>query len=604
MASFLGNTSWGIQPIDWDSSNMAGAFWLPRGNVLKSANDPLRYQLVWSKAGLTEAIEPSAANGTSTTGDIVYIKFLVEVCMNEDDAAINGWEQIAIITKTRDIANKKYDTGAVASNHRFTVDVSQVVADELSYSLCPIGKGSWQSSKYGGMNGGKVMQDNVVANSGVLGSPISYYNVSKNGTFRRLRVRAAHYIINNEGEIMYAGSALISNRITVINSVNQFESDSLYYNSPNFAGYFAMSYASASSTIQRYKFLSRCNNFSYYATGSIPKKKIRINEEAECLNFYIEYASSTNIGGSGYNKVRAIGMKVETFTSNGSAENTFYLNDFESTFITGIDTDTSKKYILETQRLMFTQNISPSYINDYATCKDYDSSGSSAFPFWTTYSGDKITSSTAYYRVSISRFASYAPSNTRRTSEYRYYTIDREDEKNPYSFVRFHWLNDFGSTDSYTAKRNIIEAYSISKDVVERNTGDRTWAQSGQNQGVTINESLFISDTDRGGDIYKGGREVTSVNAERVMSVYTEPLNSEDAKWLSKMMLSPNVWIEMDTEATKVGKYVSPQIRPSTKKYIPVIITNSDVETVNQEQGLVSFNIEYTLSHKVITQRN
>ena len=37
---------------------------------------------------------------------------------------------------------------------------------------------------------------------------------------------------------------------------------------------------------------------------------------------------------------------------------------------------------------------------------------------------------------------------------------------------------------------------------------------------------------------------------------------------------------------------------------MPVIITNSDIETINQEQGLVSFNIEYTLAHKVQTQRN
>ena len=40
------------------------------------------------------------------------------------------------------------------------------------------------------------------------------------------------------------------------------------------------------------------------------------------------------------------------------------------------------------------------------------------------------------------------------------------------------------------------------------------------------------------------------------------------------------------------------------KQYIPVIITNSDIETVNQENGLVRFNIEYTLAHKVQTQRN
>ena len=70
------------------------------------------------------------------------------------------------------------------------------------------------------------------------------------------------------------------------------------------------------------------------------------------------------------------------------------------------------------------------------------------------------------------------------------------------------------------------------------------------------------------------------------------------------MILSPNVWIEMDTDATKVGFQRNPHLRPSTKEYIPVIITNSDIETVNQAEGLVKFNIEYTLAHKVITQRN
>jgi len=111
---------------------------------------------------------------------------------------------------------------------------------------------------------------------------------------------------------------------------------------------------------------------------------------------------------------------------------------------------------------------------------------------------------------------------------------------------------------------------------------------------------LYLS----GGDIYKGGREVTNINAERVQSVYTEPLNKSVAKWLEEMILSPNVWIEMDTEATEMGNAINPYLRPSDKEYIPVIITNSDIETVNQAEGLVKFNIEYTLAHKVITQRN
>ena len=65
-----------------------------------------------------------------------------------------------------------------------------------------------------------------------------------------------------------------------------------------------------------------------------------------------------------------------------------------------------------------------------------------------------------------------------------------------------------------------------------------------------------------------------------------------------------NVWIEMDTTATSVGNSINPYLRPSDTEYIPVIITNSDIETVNQENGLVRFNIEYTLAHKVQTQRN
>ena len=108
----------------------------------------------------------------------------------------------------------------------------------------------------------------------------------------------------------------------------------------------------------------------------------------------------------------------------------------------------------------------------------------------------------------------------------------------------------------------------------------------------------------RGGNLYKGGREVLSVGADRNNSVYTEPLNKEMADWLEEIMTSPNVWIEMDTDATARGNTVNPFQRPSTKGYIPIIINNSEVETLNQESGLVKYNIEYTLAHKVQTQRN
>lgn len=607
MANINGSLSYSIQPVGFDNSDLAGAFYDNRANYLKSANDPLRYQVVWQTTNLTEATEPSIENGTTTSGDVVYVKFIVEVCVNTDDAAINGWEEIARITKTRDIINKKFDTGTAAPNHRFTVDVSQVVSDELSYSLCPINKGSWKSYKYGGMNGGAIMQDNVIANTGTMGNPVSLFNVSKNGTFRRLQVRAKPYVILANGDIESAGN-YISNTITVINSVNQISSDGVYYANANYGGNYNMSNVDIQATRFSYGFLSRYNNY-LYNTGSYGKKLVRIDEQAEFLNFYFHRIESANIGGStGQNTVRACGMLVETFKSDGSDENQFYIRDFEDNLIRFTDTTLGMVVLKDYQNVMTTQNVSPSFINNN-DCYTYNDSGTAAFPYWTVYSGSKITELTDCYRVSIYRFsADNLSADPRRTSEYRYYQIDREDEKEPYKFVRFHWLNDLGATDSYTAKRNIAEGYTINRNTIETNTTDKTWYQSsvawnGSNT-TPLDSSVFKSDTMRGGDIYKGGREITSVEAQRVQSVYTEPLNIEEAEWLSKMMLSPNVWIEMDNEATKLGNLYNSHLRPSTKEYTPIIITNSDVETVNQEQGLVTFNIEYTLAHKTITQSN
>ena len=161
-----------------------------------------------------------------------------------------------------------------------------------------------------------------------------------------------------------------------------------------------------------------------------------------------------------------------------------------------------------------------------------------------------------------------------------------------------------GATDSYTAKKDVVEGITINRDIINRNHSDRTWYQNDINLGVDLNDGIYISDTMRGGNIYKGGREVLNVKAQKVQSVYTEPLNTQEAEWLKGMMLSPNVWIEMDTEATGRGNTMNPYLRPSTKEYIPVILNNSEIETTNQEEGLVKFNIEYTLSHKVITQKN
>jgi len=589
MANILGDAYWGFQPVG-DSTNMKGSFFDYRTNYLKSANDPLRYQVQWVKSGLTEATVPSKDNWSSPNGDLINVIFTVSTSVDD-----TNWTEIGVIKKSRDIANKKYTDDTVADNQRFTIDISQLVSDELSYSLCPINKGTWQSNKYGGMNGGLTMQDNVLGNTSQVGDVVSNYNVSKNGTYRRVKVVATFEVINGDGAIISSSETLTSTTLTVINSVNQFERDSLYYTDAFMCDIFSPS----SSETKR--FLTRCPNWYYndVANNVAYNKKVRMDESAEWLQWYVRRSYNGNDPSDFYNLIEIYG---ETFTADGTSQNEFVLVDFTKNLATQ-----SATLFAHDQNTMLVQNVSPAFINNNAFVPQNDSSGGVPITAYST-SISPIDSSTHRYRLYYrGHYYSQATSSwtSKIHSSSNWYEIDREPEKIPYEFVRFHWLNSMGGTDSYTAKRDIVEGLTIGRDVIERKSGDRTWYQGNKDSaGDGVADTSYHSDTMRGGDIYKGGREVTNVNAERTQSVYTEPLNKDVAKWLEEIMLSPNVWIEMDTDATEMGNTRNPYLRPSDKEYIPVIITNSDIETVNQENGLVKFNIEYTLAHKVITQRN
>ena len=593
----------GFTPLNSAGTPLAGAFnedgRHQRSNLLKSVNDPLRYQIQWLGIG-NEAIEPTSANYNSTTqeGDLVNVLFEVRVRPHSS----LPFRTLGTIRKQRDIVNKKFDDQTPAKGHRFTIDVSRLVQNELSYSLCPINKGTWQSrsnreSFFGGMNGGAVNQDNVLGNTGGYGDVISNFNSSYNATFLELNVKASFEIIDGDGSIVLATGTTdkVFPNIFVINSANHFERDSVYYNGFNSTGYIIQKHQNFS-----YDFLSRCPNSTNESspTASVFKKKVRIDEEAEFLQFFLDNTKLDSLGGSKISQ--NVALKVSTFTSSG-LENEFYLKDFENNLLTFQDSNGFTKF-QETQRLMFIQNVSPYYINNTSTLGGSGKTPSTSnFPYWNSYSGNRITANTLFYRVSLTKILFGNPSTEARNTNFRYFVIDREDAKAPYEFVRFHWLNSLGGIDSYTAKRDVVESITVVRDVVERKSVDKTWIQS--DYDIT-NNGDYISDTARGGDLYKGGREVTNVNAEKTRSVYTEPLNKQESDWLQEIFLSPNVWIEMDTDATARPNVINPYIRPSTKSYIPVIITNSDVETVNQEVGLVKFNIEYTLAHKVITQRN
>jgi hypothetical protein len=720
MAGFNSTIEAGIQPFDNSSSNLAQMSYNWRANYVKSAHTQMRYQVIWR--GLNENQEPLASNFTglpsSTTvgnGDVINVIFRIYASTQFPyPASSSEWDLVGTIRKSRDIANISYSNGlANLSYQRFTIDISQLSQDLLSYSLVPINKGTWQSSEWGGMNGGETKQDNVTA-------AISAYNVTPNGTYRHIWVTATPEVLLGDGtveEARGAGVSLSFNKIAVINSVAQFEKDTIYYN----LKYIIQK--SLANTNNPRGFMSLCPNFTQ-TTNTPFLKQVREDEEAEWLywwqrNMGIPEDVSAGIANQQTTKAR---LKVETYLSNGTLQNTMYLSDFNS----NLDKETVSylEVFKLNQNRVCVQNVSPTYINAnaqdngglaltnqidsntsyYKTHLEYINAENNLISNgdfangstgWSTTGVIVISGGVATFTISSGAYAKLSPSvqptyvsgtvyklmatvngtagkeirfrddtgnvggltssngkvlmtgseqkveftwtanansdvlaierhtgsgsydftvtnislqanpTTIRATEYRCFSIDRESVKIPYGFVRFHWLNRLGGIDSYTAKRDVMESLSISRDTIETKSADRTWYQDNQYaSSSSVLDSDYISNTMRGGNLYKGGREVLNVNAQKNNSVYTEPLNKQTADWLVEIMTSPNVWIEMDTDATARGNTVNPYQRPSTKEYIPVIITNSDVETVNQEAGLVRFNIEYTLSHKVQTQRN
>lgn len=578
MATARGTLTLAIQPRGTVSDYVKNMSYNWLSNNLKSANTQMRYQVQWG--GLAENVEPSKNNFSGGQGDVINIIFRVYATTTFPyPVALDDWDSVGTIRKTRDIANRSYNSNTSLPNQRFTVDISKICQDLLSYSLVPINKGTWQSSEYGGMNGGQTKQDNVVAT-------ISDYNVTKNGMYRHIKVTASPEIILANGTIAESSdSPMVFNTLAVINSLAQFEKQNIFYNTS-----YSIQKTAASASFPR-AFLSLCPNFTQ-SNSSQFLKEIRMDIEADFLYWYQRVAGNAQT--SPQQSARKIRIKIDTYLQNGTAQNTVYLNDFNS----NLDTEvlSGNTFFKQNINKVCVQNISPVYVN----ANGEDINGVSLL--------NQIDSSTYKYSAYLeykTSFDDLSSANTIRATEYRWFKIDNETVKPAYNFVRFYWLNRMGGIDSYTAKRNIMESISVSRDTMETRSGDRTWYQDNKDgSGSLVNDNNYISNTMRGGDLYKGGREVLSVNAQRINSVYTEPLSKDTADWLEEIVTSPNVWVEMNTEATKRGNTVNPFQRPSTKGYIPVIITNSEVETLNQELGLVKFNIEYTLSHKVQTQRN
>ncbi len=604
MAAINGNIVWGQLPLwfndnTYEMQNQQRRF---NGNYLVCANEPMIYQAMWTSTGVDEMYVPSVYK------DVVNVIFKIYATTDyPTPAASADWDLIGQIKKSRDIPNNNIVNSSVSASQRFTVDISRIVADQLSYSLVPINKGSWQNQEYGGMNGGAQKQDNIT-------QTVSPYNVTRNGAYRAIRVRAEVEMLGASGAIELSSTTISSApHVRVINSAPSINLKS-YYNQV-----FTLQQWTATQSNQR-RALTNCPN-STLNTVSVPlyKKSVSISDEAEFLQFFVRTSYNGNDDTDYYNLYEVYGR---AYNKDGSQGLDFVLgSEWENSLgTTAICSDISHNFQKEnatafahTQEQLCVQNVSPAYINSHA----YEPQESD-YPYATAIT--PITSDTAYYRVYVRGFYNAnnpAPNdwvNIRHSNVY-WYSINDEEQKSVYENVRFHWLNTAGGIDSYTARRNVMESISISKSLMETKLPNKRYMQDNvDSAGASLANSEYYSDTMRGYDTYRGGTEVLSSDAKVNNSVYTEPLNNVEAKWLREIFQSPNVWIEQKTDSSDQENYemdeaylmnnLNSYLRPGTSIYKPVILTNSEIVSLDQENGLVMYNIEYTESQGIITQRN
>ena len=603
---------------------------------LMSVNSPLVFQVVWSDSGVNELTEPSSANYSAPNGDVINILFdIYQNVGSLQPASTADWDLVATVRKSRDVPNnlkRNFKVNGVSGlttpvSHRFTVDVSEICKDLLSYSLVPIGKGTWTSNKFGGLNGGEIVQDNVA-----LHASINPYIQRENGAWRNIKITTRAEIVNGDGTIVEATSSasqLEFNDFYIINSVTEYDKNRVDH--AEFTEAFMLSNFTPTRRNPK-SFQTNCPNkiteSSQITHGLkiVDFKEVRLTDNAEYLQWFQgDLGNGTTLFDK--DKVR---IEVEAISAAGSITQRYYLFDFVEFLKT--DATNSNKFAL-TQNQCLVQNVSPAFISrngisqTSATQNTWQNGG--------TVAGAALGEATPFYRVSLEGSDGVTVT---RLSEYRYFKLDFEKQlsnmatssgTNPNisyntgkkNFVKFFWLNTAGGIDSYTAKGFYTESYNVQREIIKRNEGNRFNYGIGFTATNNPITSSFHSDTLRGADNHKGGREVLSVNADRVATVQTRPMTPRMAEWVREIATSPNVWIETDSVDHTVEGDIFAKVNqknysnntsglaqdgryPTNLKYTPVIITNSSVDVESDEQKQVVMTFEYTYAHEVKTQRN
>ena len=550
---------------------------------IMSVNNPITYQIKWGQTN--SRITNFMTKDEYVSGDVANVIFDIYMgnVWREHDNNISNMAFIGSLRKSRDMPlimgegmNPQFTTGVNLKDwHSFTVDIAPVVKSYLSYTLTPFMKGS---------------PSELFNMGGTYNTNNSYDFTSIGGSDRIIQVQARFEVYEQDATISEklviatsGGSEVFKNTggIVVVNAALQHDEKPILhrYN------------INCNPTTTYKEFFSNFPNND--STGGEKRvqifKKVRLDDEGEFLSWFQEKFANSGTPNHAYNMTDFY-VQIYTDESDGT-HHTVKLRDVQYTlgntatptsgwWSTGWGTN-SDPHDTEVMKVL-SQNVSPAYIN--------------------SVTAGTITSDTISYRVRLGCSGSTLGTNV-AVSESRYYVLDHETPNTAYDYVRFHWLNRLGGIDSYTAKRDISESVNVSKVFFERQSPNRQFIQ--QYNGTS---NPFSNPQDAlGGDSYKSSVNTLAVEATRSKTVYTEPLNMEESKWLEEILTSPNVWVELDNEAGFWTEFVtnnSAEIHPSTRDYFPVTITNSSLTTVDQALGLVKFNLEYTMANSIVTQSN
>ncbi len=622
-------------------------------DILKSLNQPIVYQVVVEHGSEGQDYTPT------NTGDIVNVVFQVYINRGPGLQNTDSSNLIAEVRKAQDIPKEVYSNslntyinnnpafpnGNTKGYRTFTVDLRSILQPNVGYGLVPVGRGSFnQWVRQGHLGGGYTSNygENIWLGiqQGVL----------------KVRVECKFEVLNSSGQIEIANNGTSDQKIYT-------SSNSFISNQPSFDFYginaVRQSYERQdlkdhfirlSNGDSGHKFLSMCpNGDGNNSDWASPRyyKPARMDERQDALYFFLfsmkqSTAYTTYAGDHDFqSRVFKVYLKVEAVDSSGVSTGIKYLDASTDCFMWSIGAwqDSSYGWSAGTYvagpkypEAWLAQNVSPDYINN--------SPGSgTAIP---------ITATTDRYRVSIEWMDNESgtcdiagsPScptgiccedsggswngTTYRNSEYRYFKIDRENETPAFPYLRVHWLNSLGGIDSYTFKRNKVESITRKSTEYERKPNDPQWALRPMAPDYDINAMIDTTLTlfgvqyalELGSDQYKTTNEVLNVQARRKGTVYSEPLTIEEANWLSEIVKSPNVWIEVENERATINARSNPSVFQGTyhlgenywyqkaRDYSPIIVDDGETITMDEEQKMVMFKLSYKHANGEMTQSN